>query len=312
MGTITPYSTAGGRRYRARWRTPERKQAEKGGFRTKRDAELHLASVEVAKSRGEYVTASASRITVGELATRWLSNKEHSLKPSSFHSLAVSWRVYGAPRWSETPIGDIRPSDVEDWIRRLSTGLAPTSRTKSQAHADRVKPRGATVVYRAVGVLAGILDGAVKDNRLAKNPARGADNLPRKETHKPRRYLTHEQVADFARVVDDPTRGTLVLVLAYTGLRWGEAIGLRVRDLNMLRRRIDVNPLRDEVDGVIRVGTPKNWERRSVPFPRSSPRTDRAAVRGEGTGRPGVRGRGRRVPAAPANDAGLGLMVRSR
>jgi integrase len=27
-----------------------------------------------------------------------------------------------------------------------------------------------------------------------------------------------------------------VLLLAYTGLRWGEATGLRIRDLDMLRR----------------------------------------------------------------------------
>lgn len=152
-------------------------------------------------------------------------------------------------------------------MRRISSGHAVTQRTKSRAQAERVKPRSATVVYRAVGVLAGILDGAVKDNRLAKNPARGADNLPRKESSKPRRYLTHQQVHAFAGAVEDPAKGTLILVLAYCGLRWGEAIGLRVRDLNMLRRRINVNRSATEVEGVIRVGTPKNWEQRSVPFP---------------------------------------------
>ena len=32
-----------------------------------------------------------------------------------------------------------------------------------------------------------------------------------------------------------------MLLLAYTGLRWGEAVGLRVRDLDMLRRRATVS-----------------------------------------------------------------------
>ncbi len=66
-----------------------------------------------------------------------------------------------------------------------------------------------------------------------------------------------------------PTPGTraLVLVLAYTGLRWGEAVGLRVRDLQMLRRRINVTRNAVEVDGVIEIGTPKTHEKRSVPFP---------------------------------------------
>ena len=126
MGSITPYVTESGRRYRIRWRTPEGRQSEKQGIRTKKEAELMLASVEVAKARGEYVSVSASRITVGELATRWLANKQQALKPSSYHSLAVSWRVYVSPRWTDTPIGDIRPSDVEDWVRRISSGQAVT------------------------------------------------------------------------------------------------------------------------------------------------------------------------------------------
>lgn len=29
-----------------------------------------------------------------------------------------------------------------------------------------------------------------------------------------------------------------LLVMSYTGIRWAEAIGLRVKDLDMLRRRI--------------------------------------------------------------------------
>ena len=52
MGSIDPYETADGRRYRVRYRKPDRTQTDKRGFRTKRDAELFLASVEVAKTRG--------------------------------------------------------------------------------------------------------------------------------------------------------------------------------------------------------------------------------------------------------------------
>ena len=42
---------------------------------------------------------------------------------------------------------------------------------------------GATVVIRAYGVLAGILDDAVKARRLASSPARGVENLPGKPTN---------------------------------------------------------------------------------------------------------------------------------
>ena len=125
------------------------------------------------------------------------------------------------------------------------------------------KPRSATTVLRAYGVLAGILDTAVKDRRIPSNPARGV-NLPRKLKGK-HKYLTHAQVellADNAK-----KQRTLVFFLAYTGLRWGEATALRVRDVDLDRRRVDVHENAVEVSGTIHVGTPKTGESRSVPFP---------------------------------------------
>jgi integrase len=62
--------------------------------------------------------------------------------------------------------------------------------------------------------------------------------------------------------------GALIMTLAYTGLRWGEATALRVRDLDMLRRRALVTENAVRVGRDIIVGTPKSHRARSVPFPR--------------------------------------------
>lgn len=266
MGSIAVYQSAGGRRYRVRWRDDaSRKQIEKRGFKTKRDAEIFLAHTEVARAEGTYTDPSAARATVGELGVEWLRNKRHSLKASSYSSLETSWRVYVYPRWGLTRIGEIRASQVEQWIRELSEGTAVTVRTQSKG--ERMKPRSATVVYRALGVLAGILDTAVRDGRLPRNVARGAQNLPQKISDKPRRYLTHGEVVRLAEAATTDTHRTLILVLAYCGLRWSEAIGMHARDINFERDRIQVNRGAVEVDGKIVVGAPKNWERRIVPFP---------------------------------------------
>lgn len=56
-------------------------------------------------------------------------------------------------------------------------------------------------------------------------------------------------------------------MLAYCGLRWGEAVALQVKHLNMLKRRINVEMNAVEVGGKIEVGTPKSHKKRSVPFP---------------------------------------------
>jgi integrase len=108
-----------------------------------------------------------------------------------------------------------------------------------------------------------MIDIAVRDRRLPSNPARGV-NLPRKKS-KERHYLSHTQVQLLAD--ESRSNGTLVLLLAYTGVRWGEAVGLKVSNVDMQRRRILIRTNAANVRGVIISGTPKSHESRNVPFP---------------------------------------------
>lgn len=59
-----------------------------------------------------------------------------------------------------------------------------------------------------------------------------------------------------------------VRFLAYTGLRWGEVAALRVRRVDLNRRRIDITESVTEVRGQLVWGTPKTHARRTVPLPR--------------------------------------------
>lgn len=264
MGSVSAYESAKGRRFRARWRDPSGQQRERRGFVTKREARFYVASVEVAVFRGSYVSPEEARVTVGELSKDWLANKEQALKPSSFAPIRTAWRVYVAPRWATTPIGADRPSAVEKWIRELSQGEAVTARIRPSSAG---KPRSRSVVFRGVGVLAGILDVAVRDRRITSNPARGTSNLPMNDWKQRRRYLTNDEVFRFARSAPDRMRCALILTLAYTGIRWGEAVALTVDDVDLVRRRLEIYRTATEVEGVIHFGAPKSWQARSVPFP---------------------------------------------
>jgi hypothetical protein len=75
MGSIAPYETAHGRRYRVRYRRPDHTEAEKRGFRTKSDAELYLSSVTVSKAMGNFVDPARSRIALGHFADGWFRSK---------------------------------------------------------------------------------------------------------------------------------------------------------------------------------------------------------------------------------------------
>lgn len=280
MGSATAYESAHGRRYRSRWRDASGVQHEKRGFRTKREAQHYATSMEQSLFRDTPSSPAEVRITVEELAVDWLANKQQALKPSSFAPLRTAWRVYVAPRWATTPIGSILPSAVEKWVRELGQGMATTTRVRAGVDGQ---PRSASVVLRAVGVLAGILDVAVRDGRIPSNSARGLSNLPH-DSWKPRRpYLSHEQVFRLALAAPDEVKRTLILTLAYTGIRWGEAVALTVDDVDMARHRLNVYRTATEVEGAIHVGAPKSWQARSVPFPEFlAPRLESLANAGHG------------------------------
>lgn len=90
---------------------------------------------------------------------------------------------------------------------------------------------------RALGVLAGILDTAVRDGRIARNVARGAQNLPVKRSEKPRRYLTHGEVVRLTEAAGTSTHRTLILVLSYCGRHWSEATGMHAAGPSAWTRR---------------------------------------------------------------------------
>jgi integrase len=249
VGSIEPYKTAKGKRYRVRYRDADRRSRERAGFARKIEAEEYLASVTVQQLRGEFVDPNAGRAELRELGLDWLASKA-SLKPSSYRPLEIAWRLHVEPYWGRRRLGEVRHSDVQRWLSQLARNPDGSARS-------------ATTVTRAFGVLAGILDVAVLDRRIPANPARGVA-LPRK-SRKPRNYLDDRQVELLARSAGE--RATLVRVLAYTGLRWGEVSGLRVRNYDSARRRLAVEENAVTVGGQIVVGTPKSHQARWVPVP---------------------------------------------
>jgi len=252
MATIEKYQiSSGATLYRVRYRTPDNRQTDKRGFTSKRDAERFRNKVEVDKMLGEYVAPSHARVTVGELGPAWLDRQRGHLKPSGYGPMETAWRLRIQPRWGHVALGDIRPTAVQQWISDLGRG------------APDAEPVGASVMKRTHHVLSGILADAVRDNLIARNPAAGV-KLPRPTRKRPV-YLTHQQVAALAAASGEYEG--LVLLLAYTGLRWGEAVGLRIGDLDMLRRRASISENAVQSGSQIFVGTPKAHKQRTVPLP---------------------------------------------
>ena len=177
MGSVTPYETSGGKRYRVRYRLPDHSQTDKRSFKTKRVAELFLASVEVTKARGELVSASQSKIPLGEWAERWLAG-QLQLKPSTRLGYETIVRAAIIPRWGDTSLANLTHAGLQNWLTEVSATSAPST-TRSYHR-----------------VLSMMLKYAVRDGRLSRNPADGL-KLPRIVKQK-RGYLTHAQVQHLA------------------------------------------------------------------------------------------------------------------
>jgi integrase len=146
-------------------------------------------------------------------------------------------RRYLLPAFGPMPLGDLDAMAVRAWLARLKRdGVGASTRAKS---------------YR---LLSRILGTAVESGYLARNPCtvRGAAAEPAPEM----RFATVTQVAALADAIP-PRFRALVLVAAYTGLRWGELAGLRVKRVDLLHRRITVAEQLLEVRGRLAFGPPK-------------------------------------------------------
>ena len=245
-GSVEKYALKDGSiRWMARYRTPEGAQKKSKGHRTRREAVLYLADVQVKQATGTWIDPQSGKITVGTLYEPWLAAQGHT-KATTMHHLKLNWAHHVKPRWQHVEIGKIRPSSVRGWVTEMQS-------------ADV----GVPTIERAFGILRQILGMAVEDRLIPSNPAAGV-KLPRRQ-HSPRGYLTHQQVQRLADEIG--AQGLVVLFLAYTGLRWGEMAALRVQDFDMLRRRVSVTRGVAEVKGKLVWSTPKTNERRTVPFP---------------------------------------------
>lgn len=231
--------------YRPRYRDANGKEHARH-FKRKVDAQRWLDEVTASQVRGDYVDPARSRMTVGNWAAPWMAGRSH-LKPKTLASYRSLLNTRVLPRWADVPLVKVRHAEVVAWVAEMRAEGLSASRTRQAYH-----------------LLTSMLDDAVKDSRLARNPAAGVD-LPRLPTTE-RRYLTHGQVAELA---DASGRyRLLVLVLAYCGLRWGEVAALRARRVDLMRGRIDVADAVADVDGKLILGEPKSYQRRSVPVPR--------------------------------------------
>lgn len=251
--------------WRARYRDTAGKEHARH-FSRKVDAQAWLDGVTAAVQTGTYVDPGKSRITLGEWAERWYS-AQLQLKESTRVRYGGLLRVHILPAWSSVRLVDVSHADVSSWVQGIVAGGSSPA-TARQAHR----------------VFSLVCDLAVRDGRLPRNPATGV-RLPRVQPTE-KVFLNHDQVDALAvaasRVSGRETDGRVVRTLAFTGMRWGELAALRIRRLDLMRRRLEIAESVTEVGGRAVWGTPKTHATRVIAVPRSLVDDLAAEVAGRG------------------------------
>lgn len=247
MGSIHSYANAKGEQlYRVAYRDSAHVQHTKRGFRTKKAARVFLSENEAAIATGTYIDPRNAKTTVENIYGTWFAGKSGTWSKSWTHSIDASWRTHVASKWGQRRVGEIRHSEIQVWVSSLAEKRSPT------------------VVLRAFGILKGIFELAVNDNLIREDPSDNIE-LPKK-VKRERPILTAEQVLRLADAAGDDRRA-LILVLAFEGLRWAEATGLLVKDIDFDTMRIEVGRTATKVGSEIIVEErTKNYKSRQVPM----------------------------------------------
>lgn len=250
MAVPKRYETASGAtRWRVQFVKPDGTRSTKRGFRTKTEADMWITSNDHSRLTGSWVDPALGKTRVEQVGARWLAAQTH-LKAETYRVTESTWRIHIKPHWGSRQLSSIRKSEVQEWVAGFE--------------------QGPSTAKRALQCLAQILDVAVDDGMLAKNPARGI-----KQPKKPPPRLVYLSMEQVRRLADECShRSEVVWLLATTGMRWSELAGLKVKDLDLDGRRIHLQRAAVTVeahDGKPRqivVDTLKGHENRKIAAPR--------------------------------------------
>jgi integrase len=183
------------------------------------DAQQFELQVKLRKSRGacELLSVEGGNKTLQAFGVQWFKDVVQLHKAQlTARGYADLWDAHILPELGGYKLRELTPEHIQGWITRLSSRTGPASLRKS------------------VVVLQGCLSYAVRMRCLASNPVRVVEKPKapkRKRVISPPDAETVEAIRSDLLSSKRLRDATLVSVLAYAGLRPGEALALRWADI---------------------------------------------------------------------------------
>ena len=227
FGTVRKLPSGG---WQARYRDGSgRLVSAPGTFAAKDDTYRFLATVEADLARGQYLDPRAARLTIADWANEWLNRpgKKSASVARDRQGLEAFMPMLGG-----LPLTAVTPSHIQAAIDPRSRAVAPAT------------------VIRDAAPLRALLTAAVDADLLVRSPARRVA-LPRSRPPE-RQALAPEVLAAVVNEIPSNYK-ELVLTAGVLGLRWGESVGLRVRDIDFVHSTVTVSQVVEELAGKLRM-----------------------------------------------------------
>jgi len=202
-------------------------------FATLADAEEFLATVEADLRRGTWFDPNAGDIRLDVYAPRWMVERPVELAPRTVELYGKLLDRLVHPTFGAVPLSRITSASVRTWhagMRQRGVGQVSTAKA-----------------YR---LLKAILNTAVEDDLIPRNPCRlRAAGVERSPERKPPSLAEVDAVASCI----EPRYELLVVLGAWSGLRWGELAALTRERIDQLHGVVHV------VESLIQVNGGRRW-----------------------------------------------------
>ncbi len=230
--------------------TGARKRRWHSGFRTKREAQAACNELAAAMQRGDYL--QANKQTVGEFVGEWLATIAPTVRPSTLDKYERDLRAHVVRHIGFMPLAKLDGPA----LNRLWALLAVSGRKPVKLGAP---PQGlsAKSVENVAMTMHRVLRDAVRWGRISKSPADMADPPKRSATHRPIKAWNVDTLRAFLELTRHDVEWPLWVLLATTGLRRGEALGLRWSDVDLELGRAHVVQTVTAIGWQIHFGQPK-------------------------------------------------------
>lgn len=224
------------------------KQAVTQTFSRRKDAEEFEREQKRRLERGEgLLDVSGSKESVAVWADRYVDLRTE-VAPATRKREDSLLRTHVLPAFGNLPVRLLVRSKVQRWVNDLTQRRSPST------------------ARLALGVLRAVVQVAVDDRALAVNPV--AKIVVHGVAPGKPRVVSHEQIASLVNELAAPRDKALVLLLAYMGLRWGEATALVWSDFSADGFIVSVDKAyRRGEDTPVELGPTKTHQRRVVPVP---------------------------------------------